>query len=297
MFYNVENLFDTIDDPDFEDDEYTPKGDRRWNGYKYYRKINNIYKAITLSSIEKHPDIIILAEIENKTVINNLIYKSPLFKNNYGVIHYESKDRRGIDQAFLYKKAKFTPLMDSTISIKFPQDPSLKTRDILYVKGLLPNRDTLHLIAVHYPSKYSGIAITNKRRQIVSSYLTTLIQKISESNPNPNLIITGDFNCTTEEKALKDLVINSNIKIIVNPKDKSDIDGSYKYRGLWSRIDHFLVSDNVYIKTYFSKICNPKALLEADETYFGLKPKRTFYGYKYLGGYSDHLPILIEMKL
>ncbi len=169
MFYNVENLFDTYDDSLINDEEFLPEGDRFWNNHKYYSKLNNIYKVIVAVGGWQPPAIIGLCEIENRTVLNDLVNNTPLVKFEYQIIHKESPDRRGIDVGLLYRKELFQPISYEAIPINFPNNPESKTRDILYVKGIAEKSDTLNIFINHWPSRWGGQLESEDRRLFVAS--------------------------------------------------------------------------------------------------------------------------------
>jgi predicted extracellular nuclease len=312
MFYNVENLFDTFNDSLINDEEFLPQGNRFWNKYKYYSKLNNIYKVIIAVGEWNPPAIIGLCEIENKKVISDLVNNTPLVKFEYKIIHQESPDRRGIDVALLYRDELFSPIYHEAIPINFPGKPESKTRDILYVKGIVKNTDTLDIFINHWPSRWGGQLESEERRVFVASVLKAKVDSIFKSNPKSNIVITGDFNDYPENKSINNILnasqdfdqITENIllnlsSIIPNSKNI----GTNKYQGEWGVLDQFIVSGNLLNKgnkMYTSindiHIFNPDFLLEPDEAYFGYKPKRTYVGYKYNGGFSDHLPIYLILN-
>ncbi len=166
MFYNVENLFDTKDDSLTSDEEFLPDGDRHWNTNKFYKKLNNIYKVILGVGEWNPPAIVALCEIENRFVLNQLVYQTPLKKFDYKVVHFESPDRRGIDVAMLYRKELFHVDTAFPIQINFPFDENSKTRDILYVKGSFDKKDTIHFFINHWPSRYGGYMQTKPKREL-----------------------------------------------------------------------------------------------------------------------------------
>ena len=149
MFYNVENLFDTRDDSLKIDEEFLPDSERHWDNHKMYQKINNIYRILMAIGEWKPPAIIGLCEIENRFVLNQLVYKTPLQNLDYKIIHYDSPDRRGIDVGLIYRSSVLQVDTSLTFPVVFAEDPDSKTRDILYVKGILGGVDTLHLFVNH----------------------------------------------------------------------------------------------------------------------------------------------------
>ena len=153
MFYNTENFFDTLHDPNKNDNDFTPEGNYHWNKWKFYNKLQHTAKTILALGGWDPPDIIMMAEIENRYILERLIYSTPLKAFKYGIIHEESPDSRGIDVALIYRKEKFKELYHRAINITFPDQAEVKTRDILYVKGVLSSKDTLHIFVNHWPSR------------------------------------------------------------------------------------------------------------------------------------------------
>ena len=312
MFYNVENLFDTFDDSLTNDEEFLPEGNRFWNNYKYYTKLNQIYKVIIAIGGWNPPAIIGLCEIENRKVLNDLVNNTPLVKFEYQIIHKESPDWRGIDVGLLYRKNLFEPLYYEAIPINFPGNPESKTRDILYVKGIAKNSDTLNVFINHWPSRWGGQLESEGRRVFVASVLKAKVDSIFKSNPQSNIIITGDLNDYPDNKSINevlnvsqefDQIIDNELYNLSSHLYKTKNIGSNKYHGNWGVLDQFIVSGNILHKKnkVFTSlddiyIFNADFLLEPDKGYFGYKPNRTFIGYKYNGGYSDHLPTYLILN-
>ncbi|PLX16047.1 MAG: hypothetical protein C0597_08190 [Marinilabiliales bacterium] len=312
LFYNVENLFDTYDDSLTNDEEFLPEGERFWNNHKYYSKLNNVYKVIMAVGEWNPPAIIGLCEIENWKVLHDLVNNTPLVKYEYQIIHKESPDRRGIDVGFLYRQELFKPLDEEFLAINFPNNPESKTRDIIYVKGIANNTDTLHLFVNHWPSRWGGQLESEDKRIFVASVLKSKIDSIFDSNPSSNIIVTGDFNDYPDNKSINE-VLNAKQNFYTLDKNalynlSSDLAktkdiGSHKYQGEWGILDQIIVSGNLLlsnnkISTSFNDayIFSADFLLEPDEGNFGFKPKRTFIGYKYNGGFSDHLPTYLILN-
>jgi hypothetical protein len=313
MFYNAENLFDTYDDSLINDEEFLPEGDRFWNNHKYYSKLTNIYKVIVAVGGWEPPAIIGLCEIENRKVLNDIVNNTPLVKFEYQIIHKESPDRRGIDVGLLYRKELFQPISYEAIPINFPDNPESKTRDILYVKGIVKKTDTLNIFINHWPSRWGGQLESEDRRLFVASVLRAKVDSIFKSNPKSNIIITGDFNDYPDNKSINEVLNASqdfnqieNIQLynLSSYLYKSKNIGSHKYQGEWGVLDQFIVSGNLlseehkfYTTLDDIHIFKADFLLEPDEGYYGYMPKRTFIGYKYNGGFSDHLPTYLILNL
>lgn len=282
MFWNVENFFDTYDDPQTEDEEFTPTGTYKWNWGRFVNKRDGIAKTI-ISAADRYgelPMIVGVAEIENKYTMRQLVQKSPLSAYNYNYVHRDSPDGRGIDVALLYDKDRFRVIKADTLRVK-----GFKTRDILYVVGVTrdSNKDTLHIFVNHWPSKRSGDESAERRAQVAKMF-NSKTNSILKKNPRAKIIAMGDFN---------DDRIDTMVTGLVHKRAKTD-KGSYKYKGDWESIDHFFVSQRV---SQISKmyIYDASFLLEEDKTYLGVKPRRTFIGQRHNGGLSDHLPIILQI--
>jgi endonuclease/exonuclease/phosphatase family metal-dependent hydrolase len=204
LFYNVENLFDILNDPRKDDDAFTPGGDRRWNSYRLKHKVNNIYKAIAAASEFSVPAVIGLCEVENIYVLEMLARQTGLKNHDYNIIHRESADRRGIDVALLYRPVDFKVLDTIFKQIDFPFDGSATTRDILYIKGIAGISDTLHLYVNHWPSRWGGQGATERYRNHAAWVLRSLTDSVFKEDPLAKIIIMGDFNDEPENSSLKD---------------------------------------------------------------------------------------------
>lgn len=310
MFYNVENLFDTDDDSTTIDEEFLPKGDRFWTNKKFYLKLNRISQVIMAAGQGNLPTLIGLSEIENQKVLDLLIYKTPLGNLGYKIVHQESPDRRGIDVALLYRKDLFTPIHYRTYSVKNPNDDQFKTRDILYLTGIT-GADTLHLFVNHWPSKYGGVLETKPLRALAASTLRIAIDSILQSNKNSKVIIMGDFNDSPFDESMTkylralepmDSIQNQEIYNLAYRKAKEN-KGSNKYQGKWELIDQIIVSGalltakhGLYTNLESFQIFDAPFLLEEDKNYLGNKPFRTYLGFRYNNGFSDHLPVLLDLK-
>ncbi len=312
LFYNVENLFDTLDDSLKLDEEFLPEGVRYWTPKKYNEKISRIYKTLIASGTWDPPALIGLCEVENKKVLKRLVYGTPLSKMEYRFIHYESPDRRGIDVALLYRKEFFQPLFTKPILVSMKDKPDFRTRDILYVKGVFPfNGDTLHIFVNHWPSRRGGQLESEHKRMNAARILRKNIDSLFLLSDETAILIMGDFNDTPENKSIKEGLNAKSLRDstaslnIINLAENSDAKrGSYKYQGVWQQLDQIMVS-GVLLNEYNSlkveqnsfTIVQPGFLLTGDEKNLGKKPFRTFSGYKYTGGFSDHLPVKVKLVL
>lgn len=285
-FYNAENLFDTLKDVGKLDGEYLPTSEKQWNTQKYNRKLHHLSQTILALNTWQGADIIGLCEVENSNVLNDLVNHPILKKQTYAFVHFESSDKRGIDVSMLYKSTKFTPITAEGIEVELPNKHP--TRLILYVQGITSNQDTLHLFINHWPSNYSGVFESQVSRMAVSRKLKQRIQTIITQNSNAKLIVMGDFNNEPNNPSITNL-LNRNLSVY--PKGNT-----HKYQEEWSQLDFFIISSSVELILHQSKVYKPNWLLEKDQRFLGQHPYRTFQGKNYLGGYSDHLPIKMNLR-
>jgi len=308
MFYNVENLFDPFDDSLTRDEEFTSEGARHWSWTKFQNKLSHIYKTILSVGNPKPPAIIGLCEIENRFVLNQLVYKTPFSKMDYRIIHEESPDRRGIDVGLLIDPKRVNVLYHEAVPIHFPFAPDSKTRDILYSKLLIFGEDTLHVFVNHWPSRWGGQMATDPKRKYVADVLKSKTDSILKINPKANIVIMGDFNDEPHDESLMNHLLARNIDDstkLVNlmlPLSLTKSEGSHKYQGQWGVLDQIIVSkflvlptNKIIVKNSTANIFKASFLLEDDVKFMGIKPYRTFIGFKYNGGFSDHLPVYIDV--
>lgn len=305
MFYNVENYFDCRHDENKNDQEFLPGGIRGWNNKKYNRKTINIAKVIAAAGGDRFPALVGLAEVENDSCLIKLTKHSPLSNAGYSFVHFESPDIRGIDVALLYNPYIFQPYSENFYRVEFPFDEGKKTRDILYVEGLIAGRDTLSVLVCHLPSRWGGELETEKYRRYAAGQIKCIADSILGARKHADIVIMGDFNDTPENKSLReDLSVYA-------PKDslkKGGVlydlmipfagtnGGTHKYKAEWAVLDHIIVSSNLLKKITEYGIVNKKFMLQNDRKYFGKKPYRTYSGMKYIAGYSDHLPVFAEVS-
>jgi len=313
MSYNTENLFDTADDPLTEDNDFTPTGRLHWTNEKYHHKLLNIYKVIAGVGGWQPPEIIGLVEIENRQVLNDLIFNTPLSKFKYGIAHYESPDPRGIDVALLFRSDKLKLLHQEPIYINFIGNPNKKTRDILFVKLLYSNLDTLCVFVNHWPSRRGGEIETEDLRYEVANYLHQKVSMVLKTNPAAKIIIIGDFNDEPSDQSItaylkaqpisNQLAVNQLYNLSYNLLKTSKI-GTHYYRGHWAILDQVIVSGGLlnpklglYAKPSDIHIYAADFIVQPDKKNLGIKPLPTYSGPKYIGGYSDHLPVYLDLLI
>lgn len=311
VFWNVENLFDIEDHPEKRDDEFTPNGDNRWNDYKYQRKLQQLSKTLIAVGGWEPVEIICLAEVENRKVVEDLFNETGLKENEYKIIHRESPDKRGIDVALAYRPDKFRPVRTSFITVKFEDEDSRPTRDILYVRGKVNGEAELHLFVNHWPSRYGGQMVTDPKRRQAAKIVRSKVDSILNVDREANIVITGDFNDEPEDGSL---IENLNARLDTNGLKQRELynmmgplrfsAGTHKFAGEWGILDQFIISSGVVYGRNRLKIERDRAgifaapfLLEEDKTHLGHKLFRTYLGPRYVGGYSDHLPIYLDLRI
>lgn len=298
-FYNVENLFDTEDEPGVNDNDFTPDGDKNWTEERYYDKLDKIARVFNAMNKSDWPVILGLAEVENKDVLKDLIKQKDLVSADYGIVHYDSPDTRGIDVALLYRKEFFQVLKKTSIDISNPDFIHSKTRDILHVKGQFFNGEIVHFFVNHWSSRRDGILETEPKRVFQAAQLRKEVDKIKANAPEEKIIIMGDFNDYPTDKSLKQ-VLKADIQGdgLYNLAYALHMDGkgTINYKNKWGMFDQFIVSSNVFEKGLILKTKQQKILYTDWLVWKGKKPNRTYGGNKYYGGFSDHLPTYIDLE-
>jgi translation initiation factor 2 beta subunit (eIF-2beta)/eIF-5 len=309
-FYNVENLFDTIDDPVTDDQEFTPSGSNKWDSRKYKVKLERLAEAIFMIGSEQvadAPAIIGLAEVENKQVVQDLVSTPPLAKMGYKIIHYDSPDKRGIDVALIYRSSVFKVTGSKAIPLKIEDKPDFLTRDILQVSGTLDGQ-SLVVMVNHWPSRTKGEKESAPLRNAAADLCRSLFDSIQKEKPGTGVIIMGDFNDDPINESLMDhlktIVIQDSLKKgdLFNPMWAlfEDGIGSLAYKAKWNLFDQIIISASLTGKGkkryhfYKADVLKSKMLLEQEGQYAGY-PFRSYAGSNYLGGYSDHLPAFIYL--
>ena len=303
-FYNVENLFDNEADTIINYNQYNPHGDHNWTYYRYQKKLIHLYKVIVAMGNKQLPSVIGLAEIENGKVLNDLLKLTPLKYANYKIIHYESADHRGIDVALLYDLKILKILFSEPIHITNKSGKLMSTRDILYVKGII-DADTIHFFINHWPSPYGGLMKTEPKRRLVATILGGKIDSVFKTNKNAKIIVMGDFNEDKNGKAIAHLLNITGKNNLVSLNYQSlygNSKGSIKHKQKWVLFDRFLLSESLankkkmpFVKHKTFYIFDEEFLLKQDYKYGGWKTNRTYNGFKYNGGFSDHLPIFLDI--
>ena len=292
MFWNLENFFDFTDGEAGESDkDFSASGKRRWTKGRFYSKCRLVAKGMFSigDMFGRMPDVVGVCEVENREVLSRLVSGTSLQRVGYGIVHRESCDRRGIDVALLYRKDVFDVL---SVSVKHPENEgiSMKTRDILCVT--LQDKETqsiVHYLVNHHPSKFSGKGSESSRVAVMQS-LKQVCDSLSTVSSSP-VIAMGDFNDTPD---------GNQFSIIAHSLENKSIDlfkkgeGTIRYKGKWDLIDMFMVSPSISPFTRMEIVRIPY-LMEWDNVHPGYRPLRTYSGPRYMGGVSDHCPIVLEI--
>lgn len=307
-FYNVENFFHPLHDSCKNDRDFTPTGIKGWGNARFTVKRNRLFKVVSALDAEVPLLALGLAEVENARVLRELCRGTPLRYRNFDFVHFESPDPRGIDVAFLFRTDLLEIDTACVLPVVVPPDTVSHTRDILYVKAAVKGSvsvrfpDTLHLFVNHFPSKYGGALATRHKRAYAARLLRSALDSVRRRSPGAFSLAMGDFNTDARDEVLHPLDSMPFCNLMARKEWDSDLDGqavggSHKYREKWSTIDHIILPSAFLhlVKDGKARLFDREFLLEADERYLGVKPFRTFYGARYLGGYSDHLPVYIDL--
>ncbi len=303
-FWNFENFFDPFVDSTRVYNEFTENGSQHWTKARFYKKRNNLYKAILAISENEPLSILGIAEIENQYVLNSLFNQTPLKTHNYRIIHYEGDDKRGIDVAMAYCIDKLQLIYTEPIKVKNPKNKNYKTRDILYVKFYDRRGDTLHVFVNHWPSRYGGERETIKLRALAANTLKHKVDSLFQLNQSTaKIIIMGDFNDTPDDPSIHDILCDDDVLVNLFTNGKNlGFEGTLKHQFTWQIFDQIIVGNSLIdndkgllYKKNSATIFHDDFLFEKDESFGGVKLFRTYVGPKYFGGYSDHLPVYIDL--
>ena len=303
-FYNIENLFDIYDDELTNDDDFLPTSAKKWTKKRYRNKLFKVGYVISKIGVEttkKPPALIGLAEVENNLVLTDLIQSQELSKCNYGFVHHDSLDERGIDVALLYDKDEFKVESSDIFSlyIETPEGERDYTRDILLVHGILDG-EPIHVIVNHWPSRRDGEEETSYKRMIASKKVLEIILKIKAQYPDPKIIIMGDFNDNPNDSSIQFLMDNNEFynateKLLTRDR------GSLNHDFQWKLFDQIIISKNLLKPSHSgyhfecANIFDEKFVTQFNGKFKG-QPFRTYVGKKYIGGFSDHFPVYAILK-
>ena len=304
MFYNVENLFDTFDDPATNDEEFTYQSEKTWSQKRYKEKLNNIAKTIIAIGGWEPPDVVGLCEVENFQVLYDLTNITPLKKFGYQIVHQDSRDLRGIDNALLFLPGKLQKIAQKSINID--ADEKNYTRDILDVSIDFQKKDFIHFFVNHWPSRYGGKAFTMSKRIEAASTLRQIVDSIHLKNRKCKLFIMGDFNDEPSDESIQKILKASPIASPLKFKELYNLSfddykrggGTITYKEIdhtWYLFDQIIVSGSVLNGTGLVTKGKKYHIFKTDWLLRDGRPYRTYQGPIYKGGFSDHLPIFIDL--
>ena len=322
VFWNLENFFDYFDDGGSSSDaDFSSPGSRRWTKARFTKKCNMVGKALLWIGENrcgegKTPAVVGVAEVENAFVLNRLVNSPVLRKMNYGYVHYNSPDRRGIDVALLYRRDMVKMLSSRPVHIYGDDGALMRTRDILYAyiefrpesgaggiyecseesaeeyseeKAVRPSR--IHILVNHHPSKFSGEKASMRGRELVMTALRDVCDSIMRVSDDL-IVAMGDFNDTPDGAQFN--LLEGRLTNLAEPLFKRG-EGSIRFDGRWELIDHFLVGNDEGLRPFEMSVVQVPFLMTEDRTHTGFKPMRTYVGPRYAGGVSDHCPILLRL--
>ncbi len=304
-FYNLENLFDTIDDKNTFDDDFTPEGKKNWNYKRYQKKIKKLSSVISQIGTDKSklpPVLIGVVEVENKAVLSDLVSHKNLADFHYGYAHYDSPDERGIDVALLYQKKHFELLASKTFPLLLSTDSGGRdyTRDVLYVKGRLKG-ELMYILVNHWPSRRSGLDTSEEKRLLAAELVGSIVDGIQLEDPEAHIIIMGDFNDDPTNISIKQTLLSNSS--LYNPMESllEKGKGTLSHKRTWHLFDQIIFTKNFFERsktTYsfrYADVFNKKFLKTFRGKYKGT-PFRTYVGKWYKGGFSDHFPVYIYLN-
>lgn len=297
-FYNLENLFDTVDDPFTHDDDFTATSKKKWNKKRFNKKVKKLGRVISNIGYADilHPPVIVgVAEVENEAVIRALVESKFLKKKGYDFVHFDSPDERGIDTALIFRSKYFEILDQQVHGLQLTDDEGKPdyTRDVLHVHGIL-EKEPVHVLVNHWPSRRRGAKETEHKRLAASEKNKEVVRQIFEEDPNSRIILMGDFNDDPHSESIRRLIDPE----FYNPMEQllTRDTGSLSYKGAWNLFDQIIMSHNFLqqhnnsFRFQDAKIHNPADIQQFKGRFKG-NPFRTFAGRRYLGGFSDHFPV------
>ncbi|AEA45878.1 hypothetical protein [Fluviicola taffensis] len=308
VFYNVENLFDTIDDKSLlGNEEFTPEGNKLWDEERYQTKLNRLAEALMFIN-GSTPLAFGMAEIENRKVVEDLIKTGALAQRDYKIVHYNSEDRRGMDCAFVYDSKFIQSELETRLIITVEDEPHFRTRDIIHMKAKIGN-NSIHFFVNHWPSRREGISESENRRKAAAMTLRREIDELLNAEKNANILVMGDFNDTPDNYSIKTILRAKGqheqtkgdlINLLI--EEHKDGFGTTVHQREWDIFDQLIVSQGLLqgqsgleVQGNNAHIAHRKELVFTFKD-GGSKPSATYGGDTYHGGYSDHLPVFLNLK-
>ncbi len=317
LFYNVENLFDTIQDPTIYDTEFIPSGNKEWNSTKYYKKLDNLEKVFYSIAEQNraYPTIIGVSEVENRNVLEDIASMPKLQRANYQICHYDGPDARGVDVAFFYRPDQFEYEGSESIKANIPgARENFRTRDLLTMWGKIDGEPFFFVVS-HWPSRRGGQSSSAYLREGLASQIKSICDSVRNDNPSTKVVVMGDFNDDPGDKSVSECL---GAKLKKNKLGKNDMwnpywqmhrdgYGTLVYNDLWNLFDNIVVSENVANapkgtleiwkpkqNNYYGNVFKAEFLFQKEGQYKGY-PLRTYVGNNFQGGFSDHLPVYIYL--
>ena len=313
MFYNVENVFDTIKTPGVLDDEFTPEGPKQWNGVKYWKKMENLEKVFTSIAKDngRFPTVIGVSEIENRNVLEDMVSMPGMLAANYQIVHYEGPDARGVDVAFFYRPDQFRLEGSKAEKTVIEGKPDFRTRDILTMWGKIDGEDFMFMVA-HWPSRTGGQMASEPNRIGAAKTMRNIMDSVLVDKPHMKIVLMGDLNDDPSNKSIAEVLGGRLDMKDVNAPDElfnpyfqlhRDGYGSLAYQDAWNLFDNIIVNGNLVDgegyriwkpkrSKYWGFIYDKSWLKQQSGQYKGY-PQRTYVGNKFENGYSDHFPVYI----
>lgn len=314
VFYNFENLFDTLRDPDIHDEEFQPDGLKKWNSAKYNKKIGNLERVLfDIAAEDKdYPAVIGVSEIENRNVMEDVIAQPKLAPANYRVVHFDSPDARGVDVGFYYRPDVFKLEGSAAIPFRMPGMPNFRTRDFVTMWGTIEDEPFFFLVS-HWPSRLGGKEASAPKRMAAARQVRAIVDSVQRANPATKVVVMGDLNDdATDDSVVEGLGAKGRTRD-VQPGDmfnpfipmlKAGY-GTLAYRDEWNLFDNIVVSDNLVTapegelkiqragdSKFYGGIFRRPYMIQKEGQYKGY-PLRTFVGNDFQGGFSDHFPVYI----
>ena len=295
MTWNLENMYDCQDDTLREDEEFLPESERQWTWGRYWAKVEEVSRVVMGVGEDAPPALVALQEVENDSVMRDLTMRGSLRALSYRYVMTDGPDRRGVDVALMYQ-----PLLFQLLGSESWRVPSLDyglrpTRDLLHAWGQTPCGDTLHVVVCHLPSRLGG-RMGKRNRKLAAETLRSRTDSLLSVCSDCKLVVMGDFNAPPSDAVFKKILRQVPLVDLV-PQKRRPVEGTYRFQGNWSWIDHILVSPRLFALQRTSPALHLYAApwmrrMMTDGTWY---PRRTYMGTHYAGGVSDHLPLYFDL--
>lgn len=314
VFWNIENFFDTINDPEVRDDEFTPEGPKAWTGAKYMKKLANVERVLfDMAAIDKnYPVVVGFSEVETRSVLEDIVATPRMAPASYRIVHYDSPEARGVDVAFIYRPDQFKLEGSFPVKADVPELPNFRTRDILTMWGTIEG-EPFYFMVTHWPSRLGGKDASEFKRVALGEQMRRMADSVLQANPATKIVMMGDFNDDPIDPSMDEAL---GARPYIKKLEKGDLYNPYTemflaglgtlaYGDAWNIFDNIVVSENLANGStgrlklqrakgskYYGNIFRAHYLFQKEGQYKGY-PLRTFVGNTFQGGYSDHLPVYI----